>query len=285
MSRTIYRQYATVEELNGQYDVEANPRTGEHVADFIARSEQARAELDCRLDVPFGPTFDETFDVFSGGAGLRPTVFFVHGGWWKVTTSKFWSYLAYGPAAHGITTVVENYSLCPKVSVSEIVRQHRAAFATMWRRADELGIDRDNIVIAGHSAGGHAVAALLDTDWVGEYGLPAQPYKATIPISGVFDLLPMTRCWLAPYLQLSLAEVTDLSYLTPFPALPQTLAVVGGEESEEFHRQTREWTEAHQADGLPARWTAPAGRDHFTILEELADPKGQITQAVLEFLS
>lgn len=282
---TIYQQYATVEELNEQYDVEANPRTGEYVADFIARSERARAELVCRLDVPYGPTVDETFDVFSGGDGLRPTVFFVHGGWWKVTTSKFWSYLAYGPAAHGVTTVVENYALCPKVSVSEIVRQHRAAFATTWRRAKELGIDRDNIVIAGHSAGGHAVAALLDTDWVGDYGLPAQPFKAAIPISGVFDLLPMSRCWLAPYLQLSLREVADLSYLTPFESLPPTLAVVGGAESDEFLRQTREWTQALEAEGLPASWVAPVGRDHFTILEELADPHGQITQSALEFFT
>lgn len=283
MPKPLYRQFTTVEELNTQYDVEANPRIGEYIESFTTRSEQTRKETDCRLDIPYGPTQEETFDLFVGGSGPRPTVFFVHGGWWKVTTSKLWSYLAQGPLAHGITTVIENYALAPTVTVSEIVRQHRAAFATMWHRAGELGIDRDNIVIAGHSAGGHAVAALLDTDWVNDYGLPVQPFKAAIPISGVFDLLPMTKCWLAPYLQLSLPEAVELSYLTAFERIPETLAVVGSKESEEFLRQTREWTERLQAADLPARWVAPE-RDHFDVLEELADPNGLINEAVLGFL-
>jgi arylformamidase len=284
MPETIYREFTTVEELNAEYDVEANPKTAAYVEAFTERSARTREELPCRLDVPFGPTREETFDVFSGGDGPRPTVFFVHGGWWRSTTSKLWSYVAQGPGAHGFTTVVENYALCPTVTVSEIVRQHRAAFAAMWHRAEELGVDRENIVVTGHSAGGHAMAALLATDWVDDYGLPERPFKMAIPVSGVFDLVPVTKCWLAPYLQLPPLEAARLSYHRPLgPAVP-TLAVVGGEESAEFHRQTREWTEAGVAAGLPVRWADAPGRDHFDVLDELADPEGLITREIVAVL-
>jgi arylformamidase len=279
----LYKKYENVDELNAQYDVEANPQTQVYVESFAARSAQARDEIHCQLDIPFGPTRAETFDVFFCDGGIRPAAFFVHGGWWRATTSKLWSYVAVGPLVHGITTVVTNYAHCPNVTVAEIVRQHRAAFASVWHRAEEFGIDRDNIVIAGHSAGGHAMAALSATDWE-DYGLPAHPFRATVPISGVFDLLPVARCWLAPYLQLSLSEAVTLSYCEPLDWLPPTLAVVGGNESEEFIRQTCEWAESQQSAGLPANWEAVPGRDHFDILEELAQPDGLITKAILNFL-
>ena len=284
MGKTFFRGFDSVEELNEQYDVEAHPRFEAYVESFEARSAATRESVPCRLDLPFGLTPPETFDVFSGGEGLRPTVFFVHGGWWRRTDSKLWNFVAEGPAAHGYTTILENYALAPSVTVSEIVRQHRAAFATVWRDADELGVDRDNIVIVGHSAGGHAVAALLETDWVTDYGLPETPFRMAIPISGVFDLLPMTKCWIAPYLQLSPLEAVELSYERPPDGSPPTLAVVGGEESEEFHRQTGEWAEAGAGAGVDVRWVDADGRDHFTVVDELALPDGMVTRAISDLL-
>ncbi|MEV6901590.1 hypothetical protein [Amycolatopsis sp. NPDC051372] len=48
------------------------------------------------------------------------------------------------------------YSLCPAVSLDEIVRQERAA-------------------VAGHSAGGHGVAMALATRWAENYGISPRP--------------------------------------------------------------------------------------------------------------
>jgi arylformamidase len=283
MAAPLYRDFSTVEEINALYDIEATvPDFGAYAADYVERSAATRARLDVVPDVRFGPTLAETFDVFRGGEGARPTVFFVHGGYWKATDSKVWSYVADGPAPHGVTTVVSNYALAPHVSVAEIVRQHRAAFATMWHRADELGVDRENVVVAGHSAGGHAVAALLATDWAGEYGLPAQPFVGAIPVSPVFDLRPLPHSWLAPYLQLTTTDALALSYLAPASSVP-THVVVGSRETAEFERQSRDWAAAGERAGLPVEFTI-LDHNHFTILDELAAPDGVLTRIALGFL-
>jgi arylformamidase len=283
----LYREFATVEQLDAEYNLTAaTPGFPEVAASWDRRSEATRQRLDCRLDVPYGPTLAETLDIFPGSPGARPgpAVLFVHGGYWMRTTSKQWSYLADGLAPHGITTVVENYALCPEVSVTEIVRQHRAAFAWLWHHADELGIDRDNIVLAGHSAGGHAVAALLGTDWAGRYGLPAQPFRAAIPISGLFDLRPLPYTYLAPYLQLTASEAAALSPQLHLPAqLPPTLAAVGTGETAELRRQSRDWAAACRENGLPVEFTPLPGH-HFSVLDALADPDGVLARAVLEFV-
>jgi arylformamidase len=284
----LYREFGTVEELTAQYDIEATvPDFGLYAEDYVARSAATRMKLGGSLDVPYGATLTETYDVFPGsvdGDGLQPALFFVHGGYWKATDAKVWSYVADGMAPHGITTVVENYTLAPAVSVSEITRQHRAAFAHLYRNAESLGIDRSKIVIAGHSAGGHAVGALLGTDWVGEYGLPAQPFAGALPVSALMDLRPLVHSFVQPWLNLSPGEAVALSPQFSLPtAVPPTLAVVGTQETPEFERQSRDWAEACVAAGLDVSFRT-LQRNHFDILDDLADPDGELARTVLDFL-
>jgi len=285
----LYREFETPEQLDAQYNLTARvPDFPQVAASWDVRSAATRERLGGRLDVRYGPTLAETVDILPGSgaaAGLRPAVLFVHGGYWMRTSSKQWSYLADGLAPHGITTVVENYALCPEVTVTEIVRQHRAAFAWLWHNAAELGIDRDNIVLAGHSAGGHGVASLLGADWAGQYGLPALPFRAAIPISGIFDLRPLPYTYLAPYLQLTASEAAALSPQLRLPGqLPPTLAAVGSEEPDELRRQSRDWAQACRANGLPVEFRELPG-DHFNVLDALADPDGALARAVVEFLA
>lgn len=285
---TLYREFTTVEELTEQYDIEATvPDFGAYAADYVARSAATREELGGTLDVRYGATLTETYDVFRGpvaGEELQPALFFVHGGYWKATDAKVWSYLADGMARHGITTVVEDYTLAPAVSVAEITRQHRAAFAHLYRHAESLGVDRSKIVIAGHSAGGHAVGALLATDWAGEYGLPAQPFAGALPVSAVMDLRPLVHSFVQPWLNLSWGDAVALSPQLTLPAaVPPTLAVVGTKETDEFERQSRDWVAACVAAGLDVAFRT-LDRNHFDILDDLADPEGVLARAVLGFL-
>jgi len=284
----LYREFHTVEELDAQYNLgAATPDFPSVVASWDTRSAVTRDRLHGRLDVRYGPSLAETLDVFPcslEGPSSRPAVLFVHGGYWMRTTSKQWSYLADGLAPHGITTFVENYALCPQVTVTEIVRQHRAAFVWLWEHAAELGVDRDNIVVAGHSAGGHGVAALLATDWAGCYGLPAQPIRAAMPISGIFDLRPLPYTYLAPWLQLTASDAAALSPQLHLPAqAPPTLVAVGTGETGELRRQSRDWVAACRSAGLPMD-LAELPRQHFDILDELADPDGALAHAVLDLL-
>ena len=282
----LYRDFTTVEELDAQYDIEASvPDFGIYVEQFISRSAAARAALSPQLDVPYGPTLAETFDVFPGAgpapAAGRPALLFVHGGYWKITTSKEWSYVATGLVERGVTVVVENYALCPGVTVREIVRQHRAAFATLYRDAEALGVDRSRLVVSGHSAGGHAVASLADTDWEGLYGLPAAPIAGVVGVSGVYDLRPLPRTFLAPYLGLDPGEAAALSPQLHLPAtLPPTVIAYGTAETGEFVRQSCDYAAAVQAAGFPVEAVA-LPRNHFDVLDDLADAEGPLARAVV----
>ena len=61
----LYRQFATQEEIDKEYDVEKSVPDIQRYAEFnMNESKKARNELECRLDVPFGPTVEETFDIF-----------------------------------------------------------------------------------------------------------------------------------------------------------------------------------------------------------------------------
>ena len=288
MSAKLYRDFTSREQIHEQYDVEATVDDfGVYVSEFVRNSEIARASLPCELDIPYGATLDETFDIFypeERGPGLKPAVFFVHGGYWQVTTSKEWSYVASGLAKLGIVTVVENYSLCPKVPVSEIVRQHRAAYAYVWRNAEILGIDRNRIVLVGHSVGGHGVAQLLTTPWAKEYGLPDAPYSAAVVVSGLLDVRPIPHTFVAHILKLTSEQAAALS---PEPSEQDgrvpLLVTVGEQETDEFIRQSKDFASLCERN----KWDVSLKvlpSNHFNILDEFISAKGEMIDYIISKL-
>jgi hypothetical protein len=122
----LYRQFATQEEIDKEYDVEKSAPDFQRYAEFnINESKKARDELECLLDVPFGPTVEETLDIFPAQDPDAPILVFIHGGYWRSNSSKEFSWVARGPVALGFTVVITNYALCPKVTLPEITGQSR----------------------------------------------------------------------------------------------------------------------------------------------------------------
>lgn len=74
---------------------------------------------------------------------------------------------------------------------------------TAWlRHIGKYGGDASRVAIGGHSAGGHLAAMALQTRWAQDYGLPADPFKAAVLVSGLFDLQPLRYSFLQPQIQL-----------------------------------------------------------------------------------
>lgn len=99
-----------------------------------------------------GPTVDERVEVFPAKEPGAALLVFIHGGYWNWGSSKEFSLVARGPVAHGVTVVVTNYSLCPKVTIAEITRQSHAVIAWLHRKASKFNGDPSRIFVAGHSA-------------------------------------------------------------------------------------------------------------------------------------
>jgi len=280
----LYRDFATQEELDAEYNLTAIfPESAASYEAFCEReSERVRSELDHRLIVPFGPTLAEHVDLYPAGE-TAPVLIYVHGGFWYLRTSTEFGFVARGPVSRGIATVVVNYDLCPRVTIDEIVRQTRAAVGWVYENAQSFGGDAGRIHVAGHSAGGHLVAMLLATDWEGEYGLPDDIIKSATAVSGLYDLAPFPYTFLQPQLQLGWDQILRNSPILHIPdAGPPLLVAYGEEETAEFKRQSEEFLDAWKANGLDGERLLLAGKNHYDVIDGFLDAESPLCSAVLE---
>ncbi|MCB1273752.1 MAG: alpha/beta hydrolase [Leucobacter sp.] len=280
--------FSTPEELDEQYDLVASlPQYSEHgdfdryMEEWAARSEAARGRMRSELGIPYGATRAETLDVFPGEPG-GPIVVFVHGGTWMALTSLEHSFVAEGLVANGATVVVPSYALCPDVTIDEIVRQTRAAVAWTYRNAAAYGADPARIAVIGHSAGGHLVGRLLETEWEKEYGLPSSVISGACAVSGMFDLRPIVFTADQSILRFSAEEVLRNSTILNLPLeAPHLLLTAGEKQPREYHRQSTDFLQAWQGVGLSGEYWERAGVNHFDELDDLVDPDSELTRRVL----
>jgi arylformamidase len=276
----LYREFTTQTQIDAQYNAAAAvPDAAAHLKRYATRSLVARETLACRLDVPFGPTLDETLDIFPADRAGAPVFVFIHGGYWRALSSKEFSFVALGLQPLGITTVVINYSLCPKVSIDEITRQARAAVAWELRNIGEHGGDSKRVAVGGHSAGGHLSAMCLQTAWADEYGLPGDPLAAAALLSGIYDIAPLRYSYLQPQIQLDDGVIRRNSPLFSVGTCSTpTLIGWGSNESSEFTRQASTMHAASQAMGNRTELIAQANANHFSALYELEEPGSPLCQ-------
>ncbi len=281
----LYRNFATQEELDAQYNLYNTVPDVQIYADFYLReSEKLRSERVHEANVPYGPTLDERVDIYPvpESESPSPVLVYIHGGYWRARTSEEFGFVARGPASKGVATVSVNYSLCPKVKLSEIVRQVRAAIAWTYKNAASFGGDPENIHVAGHSAGGHLAATLLSTEWEKEYGLPKDIIKSAAAISGLFDLSPFPFTFMQPQLQFSWEEVRLYSPLFHVPSkAPPLLLAYGGEEPGELARQSRDYLEAWKKNGLDGELIVLGGKNHYDVIDGFLDAESELCSRML----
>lgn len=221
-----------------------------------------------RLDVRYGDSEPELLDLFLPfEAGHCPLAMFIHGGYWQALDRTAVSHFARGLLLRGVAVAVPSYGLCPKASMATILDQMRRAAAV-------LGVVTGQRLLAmGHSAGGQLAAMLLATDWPAfAPGIHPDVVPAALPISGVFEIEPVLPTSLGPALNLTPPQARALSpRWLPSPGLGLH-AVVGGDESGEFLRQTRDFAAAWGGTAEEI-----AGANHFTVLDPLTDPGHPLT--------
>ena len=277
------------------YDDQYNARAAvpDHPAilqQWFSSSAQARATLPSTLDVAYGAHASERLDIFHpplADASTRqaPVLVYIHGGYWRALDKRDQSFVATPFVQAGAVVVLPNHALAPAVGLRHIVLQLVQALAWVHRHIACFGGDPGRTVVAGHSAGGHLAAMLLACRWADVAAdLPPQLVRSALAVSGVFDLAPLRHApFLAPDLLLSAAEARALSPAhLPAPAGP-LLAVVGGDESSEFQRQTRLIHRAWGANVVPVCEAVPQ-RHHMNVLHSLAEPGARVHRLALGLL-
>lgn len=273
--------------LDRMYDCRAMvPSHAAHFREWASRSADAMRGGACTTDLRYGGGTNEHLDIYRTDREHAPVLVFIHGGYWRTFDKKDHGFVAPLFTREGVCVVVPNYALCPAVTIPDIVMQMVRALAWTHRHIAQHGGDPARIHVAGHSAGGHLAAMMAACDWRAfDAALPADLVKSALSISGLHDLEPIMHTpFLQPTLRLTAAQVRMASpaFLPP-PAHARLAVVSGGLESEEFHRQARlirdRWGPRH----VPICETM-AQRDHFSVLEALAEPEHRLHRLALELV-
>jgi arylformamidase len=277
----LYRQFSTQAELDEEYDTERTVTTPEGLTALRAAravvNKDVLASPKRIANQHYGPTLAETIDIYPADEPNAPILLYMHGGYWSSpgVTKETLGWTSIAPNQRGITMIVVDYGVCPWVTIDEVVRQCRAALAWTYKNAESFGGDRERIYVTGNSAGGHLTAMLALTDWVGQYGLPADIMKGGCPFSGLYDLKPLRYSWLQPKLQLTDEQIRRSSPMTNIrPNAPPLFVIWGADETKEFWRQSEDFYQAYVDAGNTATLLPIENRDHYSILSVWRQPEG-----------
>jgi len=277
----------TQEQLDYNYNQRALVlKFQEYLDRFENESVQARAELNCRLDVPYGPSEDEKLDIFPTDKPNAPVVVFIHGGAWTRQSKEAVSYAAKAFVDAGAHYVAVNFGLVPAVTLDEQVRQARASIAWVYRNCAEFGTDPEQLYVVGHSSGAHVTGMIIVTDWDTAYDLPRNIIKGAMSYSGMYELEPVRLSSRNEYMQLDAAAVDRNSSIRRIPSDGPPLVIGSGSgEHEEFQRQSRAFAEAWREAGLSCQEINLPGLNHFDVSFDFVDPKSPSMIAFLKLVN
>ena len=252
------------------------------LAQYPELSAGTRARHRHLLDLRYGPGPLQTVDLFLPERMPGGTFVFIHGGYWRALDKADFHFVAGPLLEQGIAVAVANYDLCPAVSIAKIVDQCRQLMVWIARQGPRHGVPADNVVVGGHSAGGHLAAMMLATDWEA-LGLTRDPFVGGVTLSGVHDLKPLVLSSMNSDLRLTNAEAARISPVNHVSLSPAPMLVaVGGAETSEFIRQAQLLWDAWPENAQPAAGPLiVAGRHHFNVVIDHADPESDLTRATL----
>ncbi|MEE9314029.1 MAG: alpha/beta hydrolase fold domain-containing protein [Rhizobiaceae bacterium] len=271
-----------------EYDNSARVENSAELLDtFITDAANFREtpELAVDYDVEYGPEPRNKMDIFwpdnkAGKSRKSRIVLFIHGGYWQMMDRSAFSHLAKGLNANGIAVAIPSYTLCPDISIDGIITEMRRACLVLYQTY------KKKLTVVGHSAGGHLSACMMATNWEGMHsGLPHDLVASGMGISGLYDLLPLLQTPTNDAVGMDEEQAIESSPIRWIPeAIQRFEAWVGSEESNEYHRQSRDLAARWNLLGTPTNYVSDAGTNHFTIINALAHADSEMTLKIVELV-
>jgi arylformamidase len=240
------------------------------VTRWEAASGEWRKAHSGHLALPYGPKDRNRWDLFPASDASKPCLIHIHGGYWQLRSKDTFSCLAEGVAAHGWSAAFPGYTLAPEASLTEIVAELRSAMDWFEQHRREHGINGP-LILSGWSAGGHLVAMVLDHPSV----------TAGLAISGIYEIGPIRDTYLNEKLRLRDTEIANLSPLRLAPVNKPMTITYGTRELAALVESSREYHAKRAAANISGPLIPVPGANHFTILETLRHPDGDLTKAAL----
>jgi arylformamidase len=280
----VFRDYDQAA-LDAAYDQSKYaPNLQQLVHRYGTNSELTRTRLGAPRRVAYGTQPVEQLDIYRTERANAPVHIFIHGGAWRSGKAKDYAFPADMFVQAGAHYVVPDFSWVQDTggSLMPIAEQIRRAIAWVARNAASFGGDAARIYVSGHSSGGHQAGVLAATDWK-QAGLPADVVKGYVPISGMYDLVPVSLSARASYVRFDERALDELSTMRHLERISAPVTVVYGTlETPEFQRQSREFAEALRKAGKSVQLVVAEDYNHFEVMETLANPFQFAGRAALE---
>ncbi|XP_018335020.1 kynurenine formamidase isoform X2 [Agrilus planipennis] len=254
-----------------------------HVEFATKESENNKNEIQCELNVAYGNSLGEKYDIF--GTDLpkeAPILIYVHGGFWQELSRNISSYLVKPFHKNGIKVIILGYDLCPNVTLPELIKEIRKGFDKCLEYAvtnKSVGVS-----LAGHSAGAHLVSSLFMN--ISEHIEQHERIVKTVFLfSGIYNLVPLVGTYINIPLKLDSEAAMKLSPLQHGIAWGENVkffVLVGEYESSEFHKQSKLYHEKLKKLEYETRLVVVDGVDHFDIVERLSEQSFLITSLMLQ---
>lgn len=233
-------------------------------------SAERRAKPGAMLDLAYGPGERMRWDLYPAADPAAPCLVFIHGGYWLRNSRELFAVVADGVGALGWSVAIPGYTLAPEATLTQIAAEMAAAMDWLAVFGREHGIDGP-VIVSGWSAGALLAALLLSHPRV----------IAGLAISGIYDLEPLRDTSMNAVLNITEDEVRQLSPLR-LPVVPKPLAIAyGSAELPPFVWDARRFHAMRDAARAPGALVPVAGEDHFSILDHLCRPDGDLVRLAL----
>ncbi|WP_405162963.1 alpha/beta hydrolase [Nocardia sp. NBC_01499] len=250
---------------------------------YRTHSDAARSHLDVHIAVPYGEGHGERCHVFpavpQGTRGPRtPALVFVHGGHWQESGIDDACFAAEQAVAHGCAYVAVGYGLAPDRTVPGMIASVARALEWLVTTGPMLGIDPEQLHVAGSSAGAHLLAAALA-------GADAPRVRSACLLSGLYDLTEIPETYVNEAVRLTPETARDCSPLRmPPPRCDSILLAAGRHETRTYLRQHEMYAEYLAVQSVSVTAQIVPERDHFDLPLDLADPSTPFGRTSLRHL-
>ena len=165
MNDELYKGFRR-DEMEYQFNPrESVPEYPELAKVRAAQAKKVRETAKSWLDIPYGESRRQSLDIYGADRPNGNVLVYIHGGYWRSGSKEDNCNFVPTFTKRGATVVLVEYDLCPQVTVTDIVRQTRAAITWVHKNIIRYGGDAAKIFVSGHSAGGHLTAMALANDW------------------------------------------------------------------------------------------------------------------------